>query len=144
MKEKRTQLVFPLSTTLLVEGKTEGKNELRPLFFPLFSFLNWVTSRGVEAMIGAMLGALLTTLIVKVWCAVPPWPSLTVRLAACGKAKKGVQEDGKEDAARFPFPDLRGTMRRSDSLTPSRRASLCFAWRYHDERRYFAPSGPER
>jgi len=35
-------------------------------------------------------------------------------------------------------------MERSDSLTPSRRASLCLAWRYHDVRLCFAPAGPAR
>jgi hypothetical protein len=42
------------------------------------------------------------------------------------------------------FPGFHGTMERSDSLPPSRRASLCFAWRYHEGRRWFAPAGPER
>ena len=45
---------------------------------------------------------------------------------------------------RVGFPGFHGTMERSDSLPPSRRASLCFAWRYHDGRRCFAPAGPER
>jgi len=35
-------------------------------------------------------------------------------------------------------------MERSDSLPPSRRASLCLAWRYHDVRLCFAPAGPAR
>ena len=42
------------------------------------------------------------------------------------------------------FPDLTGTMERSDSLPLSRRAWLCFAWRYHDVRLHFAPAGPAR
>jgi hypothetical protein len=45
---------------------------------------------------------------------------------------------------RVGFAGFRGTMRRSDSLPPSRRASLCFAWRYHEVRRWFAPAGPAR
>jgi hypothetical protein len=45
---------------------------------------------------------------------------------------------------RLGFPAFPGTMRRSDSLAPSRRASLSFAWRYHNVRRYFALAGPER
>jgi hypothetical protein len=35
-------------------------------------------------------------------------------------------------------------MERSDSLPPSRHASLSFAWRYHNGRRCFAPVDPER
>jgi hypothetical protein len=42
------------------------------------------------------------------------------------------------------FPCFHGTMKCSDSLAPSRRTSFWFAWRYHDERRCFAPAGPER
>ena len=45
---------------------------------------------------------------------------------------------------RVGFAGFHGTMRRSDSLPPFRRASLCFAWRYHDVRLYFAPPGPAR
>jgi hypothetical protein len=45
---------------------------------------------------------------------------------------------------RVGFPSFHGTMERSDSLPPSRRASLCFAWRYRDVRLCFAPAGPER
>src|SRR5262249_49280570 len=37
-----------------------------------------------------------------------------------------------------------GTMERSDSLPPSRRASLCFTRRYHEVRLSFAPVGPAR
>jgi hypothetical protein len=32
------------------------------------------------------------------------------------------------------FPGFNSTMKRSDSLPPSRRASLCFAWRYRTVR----------
>jgi len=42
------------------------------------------------------------------------------------------------------FPDFAGTMERSDSLPPSRRASLCFTRRYHEVRLSFAPAGPAR
>jgi hypothetical protein len=41
-------------------------------------------------------------------------------------------------------PEFDRIMQRSDSLPPSRRASLSFAWRYHDGRRCFAPVDPER
>ena len=47
-------------------------------------------------------------------------------------------------SARPAFPQLTGTMRCSDILAPSRRASRCFAWRYLDVRLRFAPAGPER
>lgn len=45
---------------------------------------------------------------------------------------------------RVGFAGFPGTMQRSDSLAPSRRASLSFAWRYRDGRRCFAPTGPAR
>jgi len=47
-------------------------------------------------------------------------------------------------SARPAFPRLTGTMRCSDVLAPSRRASWCFAWRYRDGRLGFAPAGPVR
>ncbi len=45
--------------------------------------------------------------------------------------------------SRVECPGFRGTMERSDSLSPSRRAWLCFAWRYHEGRRWFAPVGSD-
>jgi len=43
---------------------------------------------------------------------------------------------------RVQFAGFHGTMRHSDSLPPSRRASLCFAWRYHALRRFFRSRRP--
>jgi hypothetical protein len=45
---------------------------------------------------------------------------------------------------RSRFPCFTGTMKMCDSLHPSCRASLCFAWQYQVLRLSFAPSGPER
>ena len=45
---------------------------------------------------------------------------------------------------RSRFPCFNGTMKRCDSLRPSRRASCCFAWQYQALRLCFAPCGPER
>jgi len=45
---------------------------------------------------------------------------------------------------RSRFPCFNGTMKMCDSLRPSRRASLCFAWQYQVLRLWFAPCGPGR
>ena len=45
---------------------------------------------------------------------------------------------------RYRFPSFDSTMKMCDSLRPSHRASLCFAWQYHVLRLCFAPCGPER
>jgi hypothetical protein len=45
---------------------------------------------------------------------------------------------------RSRFPCFSGTMKMCDSLRPSCRASLCFAWQYQVLRLSFAPCGPER
>ena len=45
---------------------------------------------------------------------------------------------------RSRFPCFNGTMKMCDSLRPSRRASLCFAWQYQVLRLSFAPCGPGR
>jgi hypothetical protein len=62
-------------------------------------------------------------------------------------ARRQFRDEASPSLPRVPaqrFPWLPGTTRRSDSLAPFRRASLCFAWRYHDVRLYFAPTGPAR
>ena len=45
---------------------------------------------------------------------------------------------------RYRFPCFIGTMEMCDSLRPSRRASLSFAWRYHVPRLSFRSCGPGR
>ena len=60
---------------------------------------------------------------------------------------RSVRDEAPPSLHRVPahgFPAFDGTMRRSDSLTPSPHASFRFAWRYRSRRRYFAPTDPAR
>jgi hypothetical protein len=62
-------------------------------------------------------------------------------------SRQPVRDEAPPSLHRVPahgFPDFDGTMRRSDSLTPSPHASFRFAWRYRSRRRYFAPTDPVR